>query len=74
MSKSITDKQQKILDVITEYTQLNGYPPSVREIGKCVGLKSSSTVFGHLSRLEKKGYIKRDSSKPRAIKVLSVKR
>ena len=47
-----------------------GYPPSVREIGEAVGLASSSTVHGHLSRLEGKGYIRRDPTKPRAIEVL----
>src|SRR5690606_2813134 len=47
-----------------------GYPPSVREIGKAVGLASSSTVHSHLSQLEKKGYIKRDPTKPRAIEIL----
>lgn len=47
-----------------------GYPPSVREIGEAVGLASSSTVHGHLARLEKKGFIKRDPTKPRAIEIL----
>ena len=47
-----------------------GYPPSVREICDAVGLKSTSTVHGHLSRLEKKGLIRRDPTKPRAIEIL----
>lgn len=47
-----------------------GYPPSVREIGAAVGLASSSTVHGHLARLESKGYIRRDPTKPRAIEIL----
>ncbi|WP_255964690.1 helix-turn-helix domain-containing protein, partial [Staphylococcus aureus] len=50
---------------------MKGYPPSVREIGEAVGLASSSTVHGHLSRLEEKGYIRRDPTKPRAIEIVS---
>lgn len=50
-----------------------GYPPSVREIGKAVGLKSSSTVHGYLARLEEAGLIKRDPTKPRAIDILDEK-
>ncbi len=49
---------------------MKGYPPSVREIGEAVGLASSSTVHGHLDRLEKKGLIRRDPTKPRAIELL----
>ncbi|MGE5593444.1 MAG: transcriptional repressor LexA [Betaproteobacteria bacterium] len=67
----ISRRQQQILDFITEQMELRGYPPSVREIGQAVGLKSTSTVHGHLSQLEKKGYIRRDPTKPRAIEVLS---
>jgi repressor LexA len=69
-SKPISRRQQQILDYIKQETETQGYPPSVREIGRAVGLKSTSTVHGHLSQLEKKGYIRRDSSKPRAIEVL----
>ncbi|NLJ61088.1 MAG: transcriptional repressor LexA [Firmicutes bacterium] len=69
-SKAISRRQQQILDYIKQETETQGYPPSVREIGRAVGLKSTSTVHGHLSQLEKKGYIRRDSSKPRAIEVL----
>jgi len=59
-----------IIDYIKEEVSEKGYPPSVREIAKAVGLASSSTVHGHLLRLENKGYIRRDPTKPRAIEVL----
>lgn len=58
------------MEYIKEQVRTRGYPPSVREIGKVVGLKSSSTVHSHLNRLEAKGYIRRDPTKPRAIEVL----
>ena len=70
MSKEITEKQLNILKYIQSEVQKKGYPPSVREIGAAVGLKSTSTVHGHLSRLEAKGYIRRDPTKPRAIEIL----
>jgi len=70
LSDELTKKQQCILDFIKEEVALKGYPPSVREICDAVGLKSTSTVHGHLTRLEKKGYIRRDSTKPRAIELL----
>lgn len=69
MSK-ISNRQQAILDFIKSEVREKGYPPSVREIGEAVGLASSSTVHGHLERLEKKGMIRRDPTKPRAIEVL----
>ncbi|WP_107727623.1 transcriptional repressor LexA [Desmospora activa] len=69
MSK-LSPRQQAILDYIKQEVREKGYPPSVREIGEAVGLASSSTVHGHLSRLEKKGLIRRDPTKPRAIEVL----
>ncbi|GGM37512.1 LexA repressor [Paraliobacillus quinghaiensis] len=67
----ISKRQETILDYIKTQVQAKGYPPSVREIGQAVGLASSSTVHGHLSQLEKKGYIRRDPTKPRAIEVLN---
>jgi repressor LexA len=70
MKKPRGDNQQKILDFIRSEVQTKGYPPSVREIGDAVGLKSTSTVHGHLTRLEKKGLLHRDSMKPRAMEVL----
>lgn len=68
--KKISKRQQDILTFIKDEVKLKGYPPSVREIGEAVGLASSSTVHGHLARLESKGYIRRDPTKPRAIEVL----
>lgn len=67
---SLTGRQKQILEFIKRQTRERGYPPSVREIGESVGLSSSSTVHGHLARLAEKGYLRRDSSKPRAIEIL----
>lgn len=67
---NISSRQKTILDFIKAEVKEKGYPPSVREIGEAVGLASSSTVHGHLERLEKKGYIRRDPTKPRAIEIL----
>ncbi|WP_066193636.1 MULTISPECIES: transcriptional repressor LexA [Gracilibacillus] len=67
---NLSKRQEDILEYIKEQVELKGYPPSVREIGEAVGLASSSTVHGHLARLEKKGYIRRDPTKPRAIEIL----
>jgi repressor LexA len=66
----LSSRQQAILDFIKNEVREKGYPPSVREIGEAVGLASSSTVHGHLDRLEKKGLIRRDPTKPRAIEVI----
>lgn len=63
-------RQQEILAFIIKDTADKGYPPTVREIGKAVGLLSSSTVFGHLQRLARDGYIQITPDSPRAIKVL----
>ncbi|MDO4536678.1 MAG: transcriptional repressor LexA [Coriobacteriales bacterium] len=66
----ISKRQQAIYDFICVYTRDHGYPPSVREIGNAVGLASPSTVHTHLKTLEDKGYIRRDSKKPRTIEVV----
>ncbi|MFC0271437.1 transcriptional repressor LexA [Metabacillus herbersteinensis] len=66
----LSKRQQDILNFIKDEVQKKGYPPSVREIGEAVGLASSSTVHGHLARLESKGLIRRDPTKPRAIEIL----
>ncbi len=66
----ISKRQQDILEFIKGEVKKKGYPPSVREIGEAVGLASSSTVHGHLARLESKGLIRRDPTKPRAIEIL----
>lgn len=68
----ISKRQQDILDFIKGEVKKKGYPPSVREIGEAVGLASSSTVHGHLARLESKGFIRRDPTKPRAIEILEM--
>lgn len=70
MAEGLTKKQTIILEYIKSVVLDKGYPPSVREIGEAVGLKSTSTVHGHLTRLEEKGYIRRDPTKPRAIEIL----
>lgn len=64
------DKQSQIYEFLKNYTENKGYPPSVREICEAVSLKSTSTVHGHLKRLEKKGLIKRDPTKPRALEIV----
>jgi len=69
MSDTLTTRQRQILDVIVEHQSLHGYPPSVREIGSAVGLKSPATVKSHLDNLQEAGYLIRDPSKPRAIQV-----
>ena len=68
---SLNDRQRNILAYIKEKTKSQGYPPSVREIGQAVGLKSSSTVHMYLVQLEEMGFIKRDPAKPRAILVVN---
>jgi repressor LexA len=66
----LTKRQKEIFDFIRKYAAKTGYPPTVREIGKAVGLHSSSTVHAHLANLEKIGLLRRDPSKPRAIELL----
>ena len=66
----LSSKQAAILDYIKSEIKKKGYPPSVREIGKAVGLSSPSTVHSHLAVIEKKGYIRRDQSKPRALEIM----
>ena len=66
----LTKRQQEIFDFIKRYSANYGYPPTVRDIGKAVGLASSSTVHAHLANLEKLGLLRRDPAKPRAIELL----
>ena len=66
----ISKKQMEILEYIKVKVKAKGYPPSVREICEAVSLKSTSTVHGHLTKLEELGYIRRDLTKPRAIEIL----
>ena len=65
----ISDKQAKILEYIKDQIMEKGYPPAVREICEAVHLKSTSSVHSHLATLEKRGYIRRDPTKPRAIEI-----
>jgi repressor LexA len=66
----LTKRQQEIFDFIKRYSAQHGYPPTVRDIGKAVGLASSSTVHAHLANLERLGLLRRDPTKPRAIELL----
>lgn len=68
--KKLTERQQQVYDFILSEIHRKGYPPSVREIGQAVGLSSSSTVQSHLGALGRKGYIRRDPAKPRALEIL----
>ncbi|HOQ16234.1 MAG TPA: transcriptional repressor LexA [Defluviitaleaceae bacterium] len=70
MSNKVGGKQLEILNYLKKEIKEKGYPPSVREICDAVDLKSTSTVHGHLNRLEQKGLIRRDPTKPRAIEIL----
>ncbi|SIS97851.1 repressor LexA [Alicyclobacillus vulcanalis] len=70
MVSGLTARQRAILEFIKKNIREKGYPPSVREIGEAVGLASSSTVHGHLERLQQKGYLRRDPTKPRALELL----
>ena len=70
---NLTKRQQEIFDYVRKYVGEHGYPPTVRDIGKAIGLASSSTVHAHLANLEKLGVQRRDPTKPRAIEVLKDK-
>lgn len=70
MKQELSEKQKMILDFIQREISENGFPPTVREICKEVGLSSTSTVHSHLEILQKKGYIQKNALKPRALKVL----
>ncbi|TYQ18221.1 UNVERIFIED_CONTAM: repressor LexA [Acetivibrio alkalicellulosi] len=74
MQKQISKKQQDILDFLKDEIEKKGYPPSVREICSAVGFKSTSTVHSYLEKLEKEGFIVKDPSKPRALKVINNKK
>lgn len=68
--REVSEKQNEIYEFLKTYTDNKGYPPSVREICEAVGLKSTSSVHGHLKRLEGKGLIRRDPTKPRALEII----
>ncbi len=67
---SLTKRQREIFDFIKRYSSEHGYPPTVRDIGKAIGLTSSSTVHAHLSNLERLGLLRRDPTKPRTLELL----
>jgi repressor LexA len=67
---NLTKRQQEIFDYVKRHVGEHGYPPTVRDIGKAIGLTSSSTVHTHLGNLERLGLLRRDPTKPRAIEVL----
>jgi repressor LexA len=71
MDENLSPRQKDILEFINKKIKESGYPPSVREIAKAVNLSSSATVHSHLKKLEEKGYLKRNQSKPRAISILT---
>jgi SOS-response transcriptional repressor LexA len=68
--QTLTDKQQKVLDIINEYISSFGYPPSFRDIGERAHLASSSTVHRHLENLKKKGYVSWEPTQPRTLTVI----
>ena len=70
----MTERQRAILEYLHEYVDDHGYPPTVREIGEAVGLRSPSTVHAHLAQLERAGALKRDPTKPRAIELTDRRR
>jgi repressor LexA len=65
----LTPRQQQIWEFLVSYVDRHGYPPTVREIGRAVGLASPSTVHAHLANLERAGLLRRDPSKPRALEL-----
>ena len=67
---NLTKRQKEIFEFVKKYSAKHGYPPTVRDIGKAIGLTSSSTVHAHLGNLERLGLLRRDPTKPRAIEVL----
>jgi repressor LexA len=70
MVEGLTERQRETLQFIAEMVDQRGYPPSVREIGEALGLASSSTVHSHLQALQRKGYLRIDPTKPRAIELM----
>ena len=70
LKEGLNKREKSILKYISKQIEKNGYPPSVREIGKAVGLSSTATVHGYLSRLEEKGYVKKENQKGRTLRLL----
>jgi len=67
----LNEKQRKILEFLRQQIDEKGYPPSVREICSAMGYKSTSTVHGYIEQLQKNGYLQKDPTKPRALKIIS---
>jgi repressor LexA len=74
MPEVLTHRQREILDYLKHMLREKAYPPTVREIGLAIGLSSSSTVQNHLNTLERKGYIRRDPAKSRAIELVAAEK
>jgi repressor LexA len=72
--QTVTERQRAILDYLRVFVDEHGYPPTVREIGEAVGLRSPSTVHAHLAQLERAGLLRRDPTKPRAIELTDRRR
>ncbi|MCG8482579.1 MAG: transcriptional repressor LexA [Clostridia bacterium] len=70
MKYDLSDREQKILEYMKQAIKVKGYPPTVREMCSSLGIKSTSTAHKDIDQLEKKGYIRKDPSKPRAIEIL----
>ncbi len=70
--KKLTKRQEQVFNFILSQIQKKGYPPSIREIAESLNLSSSSTAYVHLSSLEKKGFLKRERFKPRALEVINL--
>jgi repressor LexA len=70
----VTERQRAILDYLRGFVEEQGYPPTVREIGQAVGLRSPSTVHAHLAQLERAGLLRRDPTKPRALELTDRRR
>ena len=70
----VTERQRAILDYLKGFVEEQGYPPTVREIGEAVGLRSPSTVHAHLAQLERAGLLRRDATKPRALELTDRRR
>lgn len=68
--EALTDRQQQVLDFIAESARSRGYPPTVREIGEHMGIRSTNGVSDHLEALEKKGYLKREPMISRGLRIL----
>jgi repressor LexA len=70
-ASGLTPRQRRVLDVIRDSVERRGYPPSMREIGEAVGLTSTSSVAHQLATLERKGFLRRDANRPRAVEVMA---